>query len=95
MKVTDTGDAFLLPVRFGILDNQRRMRDYSESAVVPWRPEKLRAGPILTVNGRYFDYRDGARTAKAGFLVGRTGRTAFSTASPGTIPTACGWPAMP
>jgi hypothetical protein len=70
MKVSDTGDAFLLPVRFEIIDDQRRVRDYSQSAVVPWRPEKLRAGPILTVNGRYFDYCDGARTAKASFLVG-------------------------
>ena len=45
MKVSDTGDAFLLPVHFEIIDNRGRVRDYSESAVVPWRPEKLQAGP--------------------------------------------------
>ena len=57
-------------MRFEIIDDRGRVRDYSESAVVPWRPEKLQAGPALAVDGRYFDYRDGDRTAKAGFLVG-------------------------
>jgi hypothetical protein len=70
MKVTDQTDAFLLPIRFEIRDEQGRVRDLVESAVVPWRPERLTIGPRLTVDGHYFDYRVGSQTASASFLVG-------------------------
>ena len=69
-RITDDADVFLRPVRFEIIDDKGRVRDYAESAVVPWRPEKLRAGPKLAVDGRYFDYRDGSLAAPACFLVG-------------------------
>ena len=56
-------------MRFEIIDERGHVRDYAESAVVPWRPEKLQAGPKLAVDGRYFDYRDGSLSA-AGVLSG-------------------------
>jgi hypothetical protein len=48
-------DAFLLPLKFVVLDNQNRVRDYAESAIVPWNPEKLRTGTRIKPNGAYFD----------------------------------------
>ena len=70
LNVSDHADAFLMPVRFELVDGGGNVRDYAESALVPWRPEKLQAGPKLTVNGCYFDYRQGGLNAKACFLIG-------------------------
>ncbi len=53
--IGDAENAFLLPVRFALIDEQGRQRDVSESAVVPWRPEELAEAPRLAANGRYFD----------------------------------------
>ena len=70
MRIADDADVFLRPVRFELIDDKGRVRDCVESAVVPWRPEKLQAGPKLAVSGRYLDYRCGGLAAPASFLVG-------------------------
>ena len=95
MGITNDSDVFLMPVRFEIIDERGRVRDYAESAVVPWRPEKLRAGPKLAVDGRYLDYRDGSLAAPACFLVGANWQDRVQYGFTWHNPTGCVWRATP
>lgn len=49
--------AMMKRIRFELLDTEEKVRDYTESAVVCWRPETLTA-PKVSANGTYFDIRD-------------------------------------
>jgi hypothetical protein len=71
-QIRDEGrqDAFLFAVRFFLSDETGQVRDYSESAVVAWRPEAVKAGPRLRRNGSYLDYSMPGRDRPASFLLG-------------------------
>ncbi len=70
--VRDDGepDAFLFCVRFLLEDETGRIRDYSESAVVAWRPESLTSGPSLRRDRTYLDYTMDGKDHKASFQIG-------------------------
>lgn len=70
--VHDNGspDAFLYCVRLLLTDHAGRVRDYSESAVVAWRPEALKAGPSLRRNGCYLDYSTEGKNRPTSFQIG-------------------------
>ncbi len=72
VKVRDEGrpDAFLFRVRLQLSDSGGKVRDYSESAVVAWRPEALKSGPRLIRNGTYLDYSMDGKNHPASFQVG-------------------------
>jgi hypothetical protein len=72
VQIRDEGrpEAFLFCVRFQLTDEKGRARDYSESAVVAWRPESVKSGPILHRNKSYLDYSMPGRDRPASFLVG-------------------------
>jgi len=72
VQIRDEGqqEAFLFCVRFQLTDDKGRVRDYSESAVVAWRPEAVRRGPSLRRNRSYLDYSMPGRERPASFLVG-------------------------
>ncbi len=71
IEVTDDAPATLLhAVRFAIIDSSGRTRDYVDSAVVVWRPEKLAASPALTANGRYFDITSGEALQRSSWVQG-------------------------
>ena len=72
MQVRDEGrpDAFLFGVRFQLTDESGQARDYSESAVVAWRPEALASGPRLRRNRNYLDYAAPGEERPASFQLG-------------------------
>ncbi len=72
VQVHDEGrpDAFLFCVRLLLSDETGKVRDYSESAVVAWRPEALKSGPRLRRNGNYLDYSMDGNERPASFQVG-------------------------
>ena len=72
VQIRDEGrpEDFLFCVRFQLSDETGRARDYSESAVVAWRPEAVRSGPSLRRNKSYLDYSMPGRDRPASFLVG-------------------------
>ncbi len=70
LEVTDHPDAYLFPVRFSLIDDRGRVRDYTESAVVRWAPEMLATAPTLRANGRYFDITKDGKTTTSTFLHG-------------------------
>jgi len=72
VQIRDEGrpEAFLFCVRFQVSDETGRARDYSESAVVAWRPEAVKSGPSLRRNKSYLDYSMPGRDRPASFLVG-------------------------
>ncbi len=72
VQIHDEGqpEAFLFCVRFQLSDETGRARDYSESAVVAWRPEAVKSGPSLRRNKSYLDYSMPGRDRPASFLVG-------------------------
>ena len=71
-QVRDDGnpDAFLFCVRFLLADDSVKIRDYSESAVVAWRPEALNSGPSFRRNQNYLDYSMGGANHPASFQIG-------------------------
>jgi hypothetical protein len=72
VQIRDDGrpDAFLFCARFQLADDTGKVRDYSESAVVAWRPEALKAGPSLRRNRSYLDYSMQGKDRPASFQVG-------------------------
>lgn len=57
-------------MRLLLSDETGKVRDYSESAVVAWRPEALKSGPRLRRNGNYLDYSMDGKDRPASFQVG-------------------------
>jgi hypothetical protein len=72
VQIRDEGrpEAFLFGVRFQLTDESGHARDYSESAVVAWRPEAVRSGPSLHRNRSYLDYSMAGRERPASFQIG-------------------------
>lgn len=70
LEVSDHADAYLFPVRFSLIDDQGRVRDYTESAVVRWAPETLAKASAMKANGRYFDFTKDGKTTTSTFLHG-------------------------
>jgi hypothetical protein len=71
-QVQDDGRAgsFLFCIRFQLVDDAGNVRDYSESAVVAWRPEALKSGPRLGRNRTYLDYSMDGHEHPASFQLG-------------------------
>jgi hypothetical protein len=71
-QVRDDGNpgSFLFPIRFQIIDTSGKVRDFSESAVVAWRPEALNSGPGLARNQNYLNYTMDGAEHSASFQIG-------------------------
>lgn len=70
MDVTDEPHALLLPMRFTLVDDTGQVRDYAESAVVPWHPEQLHDALHVTANGNYFDVSQHGTTQRSRWVSG-------------------------
>jgi hypothetical protein len=70
LEVSDHAAAYLFPVRFSLIDDQGRVRDCTESALVRWAPETLAEAPTLKANGRYFDIQQNGKTSVSTYLHG-------------------------
>ncbi len=93
LQVGDREEAFLLPVRFAILDEQGSQRDVSDSAVVPWRPVALAEAPRLSSNGRYFNITKGDKHLSSQWIQGTNwqdrSQYAFTWHNPNPLRLAC------
>jgi len=70
LVIADDPDAWLLPIRVALVDEHGIMRDYSDSAIVPWQPEAIREAVRLRTNGAYFDVQTPEKTHVAAWLPG-------------------------
>lgn len=71
LQISYEKDLLLQPVRFALLDEQNRVRDYTESALVTWDPESLRHTRRLEPDGCYFaEYQDGTPVSRSRWVNG-------------------------
>ena len=71
LQITYEKDLLLQPVRFMLLDEQNRVRDYTESALVTWDPESLRHTRRLEPDGCYFsEYQDRTLVSRSRWVNG-------------------------
>lgn len=71
LQITYEKDLLLQPVRFMLLDEQNRVRDYTESALVTWDPESLRHTRRLEPDGCYFsEYQDSTLVSRSRWVNG-------------------------
>ena len=75
-----------------ILDNLGKIRDYVESAIVPWNPSIIQSTPQIKANGAYFDIIQGTEK-KSQWLSGTNWQDrhqfAFTWHNPNPLRIAC------